>query len=204
MRGNCRLMFTFGASALMLSYTGQAIAAGQGLYISEVAANYRKTGVAWVGLFNNNSTQPISLSNYRLRSHGLDFNTKAISGQPVTFVLPNIDVPPKGYFVLAGKVYTTLINSNKSAYITDATGRYVPYWTDSGGFVELLDADGMTADFVRFGADSTHPVTAKMWSGNDVPAFRTVPNYLASASLDPLDNYDRSIVGLTANFKVTR
>jgi hypothetical protein len=196
-------MFAFGASALMLSYTGQAIAAGQGLYISEIAANYRETGVAWVELFNN-STQPISLSNYMLRSHGLDFNAKAVSGQPVTFVLPSIDVPPKGYFVLAGKVSTSLLNSNGSAYITDTTGRYVPYWTDSGGFVELLDANGITADFVRFGADKTDPVTAKAWSGDNVPAFRTVPDYFASRSLDPLDNYDRSIVRLTANFKVTR
>lgn len=174
------------------------------LYISEVAANYRaEQGAAWIEVFNN-SAQSINLGSYQLRARGLNVESGSTTLEPLIFPLPNISVPAGGYFVLAGKVSKDLKNSDKSAYIKDAAKQYVPYWTDSAGFIELLNStSGQTVDFVRFGIDKTAPVTATAWSGDNVAAFPAVANYSGSSSTDPLDNYDRSIVRITSAFTAT-
>lgn len=202
------------APALQLR-ANQAAAVAPGLYLSEVAANYRGTdGVSWVELFNN-SPAAIHLSDYRLRANGLDSASKTLSANPLAFDLPDIVIPAGGYFVVAGKASSYLKNSDKSAYIqqtvaaTQANAQdvnYLPYWTDKAGFVELLRvADGSTADFVRFGSEQTKPTTDNAWSGDNVAAFPVLASYTSTTTLDPLDNYDRSIVRLSGaqSFKVS-
>ncbi|WP_172656992.1 lamin tail domain-containing protein [Collimonas arenae] len=212
-----------GASAAQKAPSAQLLATSAtpaapvapGLYLSEVAANYRGTdGVSWVELFNN-STATINLSDYRLRANGVDSASKALSANPITFDLPNVTIPAGGYFVVAGKPSSYLKDSDKSAYIlqtvaaTQANAQdvnYLPYWTDKAGFVELLRvADNSTADFVRFGSEQTKPTTDGAWSGDNVAAFPALANYISTTTLDPLDNFDRSIVRLSGaqNFAVS-
>jgi hypothetical protein len=216
---------------LLLACAGVKSGAAQGLYISEVAANYLTpwryyhtdsnsnnwlgsghVGVAWIEVFNR-SPRPVKLSDYRLRTWGLDRTTidsqvskVAKSSQPVTFDLPPLDIPAGGYFVLAGKTRDDLKPSDRSAYIQK--GDYLPYWSDDSGFVELLTSNGDTADFVRFGSETEKPVTQGYWRSNavsdNVAAFPSADAYSVSHSPDPLDRYDRSIVRLSASFKATK
>ncbi|AEK61360.1 conserved repeat domain protein [Collimonas fungivorans Ter331] len=192
----------------------QAAAVPPGLYFSEVAANYRGTaGVSWVEVFNN-SPAAIHLNDYRLRANGLDNASKALSANPVTFDLPKIDIPAGGYFVLAGKSSTYLKDTGKSAYIlasvapqppaTGSNRTYLPYWTDKAGFVELVTvADSKTVDFVRFGSEAAKPTTAAAWNGDNAAAFPVLPNFVSARTLDPLDNFDRSIVRLSSDFRAS-
>lgn len=208
-------------------------AAKTGLLISEVAANYRRDkGGAWLEVYNNSSTQ-IDLSSYKLRSGGLNvsnysqlyqnpFSFIGVSPAPVIFNLPKIIIPAGGYFVLAGRDYTGLtdaaqqyITANKTghAYIVDATGKYVPYWTDAAGFVELLDATDAnnvkTTDFVRFGTEMTGPVTANFWNNGSVKSVENVAafperiTHEVSFSFDPLDHNSASIVRLSNKLRTT-
>jgi hypothetical protein len=204
-----RLAKAAGAIAIgsFATCTGVRAEVAPGLYLSEVAANYRTNGVAWVEVFNN-TTQPISLAKFKLRTMGLIINEQEpkCSDQPKTFELPDRPVPAGGYHVLAGRVVDYLEDSETSTYIKDKDG-YVPYWTAHCGFVELLSvADGKTVDFVRFGNATTAPKTKKAaaWSGENVKFDPdTVEYYVPSESPDPLDNYDQSIVRLSAAFHVT-
>lgn len=157
----------------------------------------------------NNSANFLTLSDYKLLTRGLDVGT--ILGTPkiidsVIFNLPpGRKIPPGQYFVLAGKIHEDLTDSKRSIYIFADIGnvpnkvRYVPYWTDQLGFIELLSArDNETVDFVRFGNETTEPRTIS-WRTKvtDVPAFRTISGgaeYRNTVSFDPLDSYDRSIV----------
>ncbi|MBW3512178.1 hypothetical protein [Janthinobacterium sp. NKUCC06_STL] len=216
-----------------LAARGATIVAKEGLLISEVAANYRRDkGGAWFEVFNN-SSMPINLSSYKLRSGGLNVSNYSqlyqnplssidVSPAPVTFNLPSMIIPAGGYFVLAGKDYTDLINAeqkyitaNKTghAYIVDPTGKYVPYWTDAAGFVELLDATDArnvkTADFVRFGTETTSPMTANFWNNGsadilkNVAAFPERITHEVSFSFDPLDHNSASIVRLSNKLRTT-
>ncbi|WP_211443943.1 hypothetical protein [Collimonas humicola] len=187
--------------------TASPAAAKPGLYISEVAANYRRTdGVSWMEVFNN-SPQAIHLSDYRLRATGWNIATQDISTTPMNFDLPKVDIPAGGYFVIAGKFMPFLTNTDKSAYVSTtvvangSSKTYLPYWSDTEGFVELLTAsDDKTADFVRFGTSAVTPQTTSAWSGANVAAFPAKPDYVTVATPDPLDSYDGSIVRLSSSF----
>jgi hypothetical protein len=187
-------------------------AVAPGLYISEIAANYRRTsGVSWFEVFNN-STKPIALSDYQLRATGWNIATQEVSATPVLFDLPQVNVPAGGYMVIAGKTATFLTNTDKSVYITatpPTTGKspgktYAPYWSDTEGFVELLKKNNsQTTDFVRFGTSTIAPTTGTAWIGDNVPAFPAKPNYVTVSTPDPLDTHDGSIVRLSNAFLVS-
>ncbi|WP_394824766.1 lamin tail domain-containing protein [Pendulispora albinea] len=178
-----------------------ATAPPAGLYISEVAANFKGNAVSWIELVNTGTTA-ISLKDYKLRSGGRTANgTKKSS---VTFTLPDKTIPAGGYLVIAGKASTFLKGASDSIYLLDANS-YMPYWGASG-FVELLEG-GNTADFVRFGGDETAPTTAGAWptsATDNVPVFVTPSNYGPSESIDPIDSYDQSIVRMSGAFTATK
>lgn len=149
------------------------------LMISEVATNYYSNDVAWLEVHNPGTT-PVTLSAYALRSNGINPDTGASSSGPVTFALPAVEVPPKGYLVIAGKVSDRLQNNSQMVYVRN--GNIVPFW-NAHGALELLN-NGVTADFVRFGNSEVQPVTGG-WNGNNVAS-------LPSAS----DEHGKSIVRL--------
>ncbi len=195
-----------------------------GLYISEVAGNFRKdkdydaatsaNSVAWVELYNKQNVA-VNLKDYVLRTGGLKVSDPTSITASVNFALPNVVIPANGYVVIAGKKSNQLINStvndaSKVIYIKDATNTYLPYWANSGGFIELQSAKtttvaAKTVDFVRFGTSATAPLTATAWVGTNVPAFATpAADYVGSQSLDPLDTHDQSIVRLTNAFAASK
>ena len=195
-----------------------------GLYISEVAGNFRKdkdydagtssNSVAWVELYNKQNVS-VNLKDYVLRTGGLKASDPTSISASVSFALPNVVIPANGYVVIAGKKSTQLINStvndaSKVIYIKDATNTYLPYWDNASGFIELQAAKtttiaAKTVDFVRFGSNATAPLTAGAWVGANVPAFATpAATYVGSQSIDPLDTHDQSIVRLTSAFAASK
>ncbi len=88
-----------------------------------------------------------------------------------TFALPSLSIAAGGYAVVAAKTYPLLTNGPKMVYV--ANGTKYPSWSSSG-FIELVrTSDATTADFVRFGFDTTVPKTTSAWSGASVPSIPT-------------------------------
>ena len=151
------------------------------LIISEVGTNYYSNDVAWLEVHNPGTT-PVSLSAYALRSKGINPETGAASSEPVTFALPSVEVPAKGYLVIAGKTSDRFKDNGQMVYVRN--GSIVPFW-NANGALELVSKDA-TADFVRFGSSLVEPLTGG-WNGGNVAA-------LPSAS----DEHGKSIVRLAA------
>ncbi|MGZ2749684.1 hypothetical protein [Burkholderia stagnalis] len=210
-------------SARSMAEQRAAEAAPTGLFISEVAGNFRQdknydarvatNSVAWVELYNKQDVA-VNLRDYVLRTGGIERSDPSQVSASVDYTLPDVAIPAHGYVVIAGRKSPYLTNStvadtSKAVYILDASETYLPYWSNSGGFIELQAARTATAaaktvDFVRFGANNTAPLTRAAWAGANVPAFATPPaTYVGSQSLDPLDTHDQSIVRLSNHFTVT-
>ena len=140
------------------------------LLISEVATNYYSNDVAWMEVYNPNST-PVTLSNYTLRSGYINPQSGSLSYSPLTFSLPAKTVPARGYFVIAAKVHDKLANNDQIAYVSN--GSNVPFWNASGS-VELVRS-GQTADFVRFGSSTAAPLSSSAWKSANVSALPSGP-----------------------------
>jgi hypothetical protein len=213
-------------AASLILFAPSKLFAVQGLYLSEVSANYATierfkgkqlggglVNTGWVELFNN-STQPINLKQFKLRSAALErasiFNDPYLSSQPEIFSLPDIEIKPRSYVVITGRIIDDLCpkdipndtdNCGTDQIIYIKLGDYVPYWGDKSGFVELLNASNDTVDFVRFGNEGTNPLTPTRWGGENVKEFTPDDDeWFGSRSPDPLDSYSRSIVRLSSNF----
>ncbi|KVF25220.1 hypothetical protein WJ07_12370 [Burkholderia vietnamiensis] len=169
--------------------------------------------VAWLELYNKQNVA-VNLKNYVLRTGGIKQSDPSSVSASVDYALPDVTIPANGYVVIAGRKSPYLKNSTvndagKVVYLLDATGAYLPYWSNSSGFIELqaaktADAAAKTVDFVRFGTSTTAPLTENYWVGANVPAFATpAATYVGSQSLDPLDTHDQSIVRLNSKFTVT-
>ncbi|GAB3549000.1 hypothetical protein GCM10027343_30180 [Noviherbaspirillum agri] len=130
------------------------------LILSEVASNYYSNDIAWFEVYNPGDTA-VSLSRYGLRSAAIDPATGATNFSPTMFSLPAVDVPARGYLVVAGKISDKLKDNRQMVYVK--SGAKVPYW-NANGFIELT-ANGATADFVRFGNSAVGPITSSAWNG---------------------------------------
>lgn len=151
------------------------------LLISEVATNYYSNDVAWLEVYNPNST-PVSLGAYTLRSSHINPQSGALSYAPLSFSLPAKTVPARGYYVIAARVHDKLANNNQIAYISN--GSYVPFWNASGS-VELVRS-GVSADFVRFGSSTAAPLSPGVWKSANVAALPSGPEDHGKAIVRPL------------------
>lgn len=152
------------------------------LLISEIATNYYANDVAWFEVYNPGEAA-VSLSGYALRSSYVDAGTAAVSLAPMTFALPDVAVPAKGYVVVASRVYDNLLDNQQIVYVN--AGSKTPYW-NANGSLELVKG-GQTVDFVRLGASNAAPLTASEWQGANVSVLPSGVN-----------EYGRSIVRLAS------
>lgn len=162
---------------------GSAPVAQAALLITEVASNAGfADDSAWFEVYNPGTTS-VNLAAFMLRSSSVDRSNNSTGSS--TFALPAFDLPPKGYLVLAGKVFAQLPDGPKMLYLNNGTN--IPSWAESG-FIELIRrADNVTEDFVRFGTDTAAPMTPGAWGRRSVPALRT-----------GIAEYGKSIVRLAA------
>ena len=156
----------------------------QPLKISEVSPAYYSNDVSWFEVYNPNSAA-VSLGSYSLRSSTINTSTSTWTTASTTFALPAVDVPAKGYLVVAAKAGSNVNLLNNSQIVYIANGNTIPFWGDSGS-VELV-LNNQTADFVRFGTSSASPLTAGQWSGGNVAALPSGP-----------DEHGKSIVRLAS------
>lgn len=166
------------AAADILADTGPA--SERPLLISEVATSYYSNDVSWFEVHNPSST-PVRLADYALRSSSIDVGTGATSYTPVSFALPDVVIPARGYLVVASKPVDALQDNAQMVYVRQGTS--TPFW-NANGSIELLK-DGLTVDFVRFGTSTAAPQTVDEWIGENVPALPSGP-----------DEHGRSIVRL--------
>lgn len=166
-----------------------------GVFISEVGNNAYYNTAAWFEIYNKTG-HAIDLASYSVRTRAINPDNGTPAAPAIeTFALPHLTIPDQGRVVVASKVDPTLVNNSNVTYISDASG-YVPSWSTAAGFVELL-ANGKTTDFVRFGSESTAPISSGMWIGANVPAFAK------TSDVNGINTLSSSIVRLDSNFTQT-
>ena len=155
-----------------------------GLILNEVANAYYRDYAVGIEVYNP-TPYSINLSTYQLRTNSA-LNDETVTNPNYaqsgvrTFSLPSVSIPAGGYAVLRGKISSFLESGGLTVLIDDGASPYphYPWYFSSGtsgtGFVELLQG-GATADFVRWGSDTTAPTTAGAFSGANLAAFGSDP-----------------------------
>lgn len=137
-----------------------------GLRIAEVGACPYSNSACWFEL-QNAGIEDVVLDDYRVRTSALSANAYFADR---TFELPNLTVAAGATVVLQAK--TARAQPDGSNVFHYADGATVPWWSASG-FVELLNPEGGTEDFVRFGENNVEPTTPATWGGGNAPALPT-------------------------------
>lgn len=153
--------------------------------INEVSSTYYTNSERWVELVNV-SDEPVTLSGIKLRSQAYNQATGVWEASR-EFVLPTIQLAAGGYAVLRADFGGGYGNEH-IFYLKSGDVR--PYWWASG-FVELLDVNGGTADFVRFGDSTMDPTTVSAWAGGSavaVPYGETEYGKSIARSLSSVDS----------------
>ncbi|HEY6882312.1 MAG TPA: hypothetical protein VI299_29980 [Polyangiales bacterium] len=138
------------------------------IMISEVGACPYASSACWFEVVNQGN-QPENLGFYTLRTSALSSSGFSLSK---VFALPTYLVPPSGRAVIQAKLAGSLSDGHGVFHIRD--GDAVPWW-GADGFIELLDPDGLTADFMRFGDNAVQPTTGGSWAGGSAPALPRGP-----------------------------
>ncbi|MDB4986847.1 MAG: hypothetical protein JWN04_2025, partial [Myxococcaceae bacterium] len=150
-------------------------AALSGLRIAEIGSCPFSNSACWFELVNENADQlPEQLGFYKVRTSAL--GAKAFEPSHV-FTLPLLTIPYLGRVVVQAATEHGLPDGSNVVHVAD--GSVLPWWS-SDGFVELLHGDDITTDFVRFGKNSTEPLTGGTWTtdatGSAVQALPTGPH----------------------------
>jgi hypothetical protein len=156
---------------------------GTALRISEVGSNYYSNDIAWLEIYNPDKV-PVSLAGYTLRSSYLRPASGETGTAPASFALPAVEVPARGYLVVAARQYDQLLDNAQMIYVRN--GDLVPYW-NANGSVELVAGD-RTVDFVRFGNSTAAPLSDGEWVGPSVTPLPAAP-----------DQHGKAIVRLAAS-----
>ncbi|MEY4515600.1 MAG: hypothetical protein RLZZ450_7722, partial [Pseudomonadota bacterium] len=137
-----------------------------GLRIAEVGACPYSNSACWFEL-SNAGIEDVALDDYRVRTSALSANAYFADR---TFDLPNLTVVAGATVVLQAKTGRAQPDGSNVYHYAD--GVTVPWWSSSG-FVELLNREGGTEDFVRFGESKVEPTTSATWGGGSAPALPT-------------------------------
>lgn len=137
-----------------------------GLRISEVGSCYYVDSACWVELYNTGAVAE-DLSYYQLRAPALVPDDGTYVYTPSTlFSLPSITMAPGQYLVVRAKSSNALADGSGVVHIEQ--DGHLPWWNASG-FAEL-STNGVTVDFVRFGASTAVPGDPAAWTGDAAPA----------------------------------
>lgn len=153
---------SLGSESAALRIQARALA---GLLISEVSACLSPSSQCWFELHNPGAVD-VDLSGFRVRSSTYDLGTQTATAQ--TYALPATVIAAGGYKVLSGNPQQRPQRGSQVIRL-DTAGR-TPSW-GADGFIELLDTQAATVDFVRFGLNTESPTSAWAWSGAAAPAL---------------------------------
>jgi len=152
--------------------------------VTEVGALYYANDSSWFEIYNH-STNIINLASLTLRCSAQLDHSPWTSYSETNFALPNLNIPPQGYVLIRGKTSDKHINGQDIVYI-DQNSTY-PLWYGRG-FIELLNNQEETVDFVHFGSDTHTPKTGS-WNGS-LTALPTTTNDYTKSLARSVSNID--------------
>ena len=165
------------------------------LKITEVVAIRFSNDTPWFELYNGTDSS-VNLADYSVRVKSRDSSDNSISAATI-FNLPDQVIAPEEYLIVhsgfGDQLFYETTEQNKSiAFIGDIDSTVRPYWF-LNGFVELLTRDsGSTVDFVRFGNDTTEPLTAGQWQTGSAPVISNVTGSSIKRDIDNTDTNSSS------------
>ncbi|HEX5658496.1 MAG TPA: hypothetical protein VFX59_14940, partial [Polyangiales bacterium] len=130
--------------------------------IAEIGACPLTGSSCWFEIFNIGA-EPENVGFYKLRTSAISPSAFVPSR---VFTLPSFAVPAFGRVVIQAKTAGSMPDGQGVYHVGD--GSTVPYWSKDG-FLELLNPNGATADFVRWGANTVEPTTGGIWAGGACP-----------------------------------
>lgn len=153
---------------------GTAVTATSELLITEVGSNFYSNYGAWFEVYNNTGNN-LDLSQYTfITTAKQPTSTTSFTWSTLTFSA-NVILPPRSYGLIVGQSADNMYVPTNVALIPANNG-VLPWWY-ADGFIEIRK-NSATIDFVRFGSDSTNPLSTEAWSGSNAPAL---PGYTAGA-----------------------
>ncbi|HEX5657296.1 MAG TPA: hypothetical protein VFX59_08875, partial [Polyangiales bacterium] len=132
--------------------------------VAEIGACPYSNSACWFEI-QNVGAEPENLGFYKLRTSAKSSTAFVPSRM---FALPSFAVPAFGRVVVQAKTVGAMPDGQGVYHVGD--GDTVPWWSQSG-FLELLNPNGATADFVRWGASTIEPTTGGIWGGGACPAL---------------------------------
>lgn len=157
------------------------------LLITEVSGAQYLNAERWFEVFNN-SSNTLNLSNYSLRTLGIEANTYTLHND-LTFDLPNVDIPSGGYMALIANHQNKInsINTPQVQYFKDSSQRTFFWHTNSKsiGYLELV-RDNASVDYLTFGDSRLNvngallevaaPLNTTAWTGGSAIAPNAFSN----------------------------
>lgn len=196
-----RLIYAFVASTSLflsgcfLDSSGSSSSSSKRLVISEVGAAPFATSMNWFEVYNP-SKIAVNLSDFSLKApvaFGDCFSIRCNLNiqNSYSYILPDLTIEPGQYAVIrAQHWFEQYDDSDRMVYLGDDQTHL--YW-ENKGFLELLNANGSTMDFIVFGdwGDvAPTPSTESEWSGDpavDLPyQGSTEADYSVSLSRNAL------------------
>lgn len=154
---------TVTSTEVTLTVTPSAI---NSLVISEISSCYAVNIQCWIEVHNPTAAS-LTLSDFRLKVTSYDSGTTPAYVDQI-YTLPAISVAAGGYKVLSGNPGRSAQRGTQLIYVS--SGTVTPSW-QADGYVELLDSNSQTVDFVRFGLSTKTPTTASAWTGSAATAI---------------------------------
>jgi hypothetical protein len=141
-----------------------------GLIITEISSARLFEDMNWFEIYNS-SVSPIDLSTYSFNSRGID-RTSCVDNtcdvfHHASFNLPAQTIQPGQYMVVRAQHWDeTYANTDRVIYIGEDVR---PFWNDFG-YIEIINPQSETSDFVIFGSwgntPQPVPAIATEWSGS--------------------------------------
>ena len=149
----------------------------QRLLISEVGSGHYSNSRLWFEIYNG-TEHTLNLQDYKFRSQARNRLTNVVT-EDFTFSLPNRELAANDYILIARDI-EFFVDSKQIINIKQ--NDEIPNWWQSG-FIELLDSDNSSLDFIRFGSNNSAPTNSDAWSGNNAELLFTSADESAGYSL---------------------
>ncbi len=140
------------------------------LIISEIGDCSVNYTTCWFEVFNS-SRSPINLSSYKLRTSANGVSSGAMYKASHSFDFPDKVIESGKFHVIRAKNSTNSYDGPDFINVADTT--YLPTWWLGRGFIEILDKNNSTVDFVRFGANTENPTSSSFSYSTNAPSLST-------------------------------
>ncbi len=139
------------------------------LVISEIGDCSVNYTTCWFEVYNG-SLLSINLADYKLRTTA--YNAATLNLTPTfTFDLPTKIIDSGKFHVLRVKNSSIDFDGSELTHISYTS--FIPTWWLGRGFIEILDKNNSTVDFVRFGANAENPTSSSFIYSNNAPSLST-------------------------------